>query len=233
MGTWVKNNFWIFFFGIFATVGTIMGIVAFSVWWRGNELIINGIKTEGRVARLLYNGSSANAVIEYETEWGGVQTYVSEVSSSPPAYDVGETVRLWYDPKQPGRVLLDGLDRWFLPLLFGLFFVIFGGIGWGGIFRQFARKRRQAWLLTNGTPVQATLTEVGRNSSVRMNGVSPFVIHCQWLDPLGNKVYAFTSDALWYDPSPYLSGNTLKVLIDPKNPRNYVVDTSFLPEAGN
>lgn len=227
---WVKNNFWIFFFGIFAFIGTVMGIVAGVVWWRGHSLMEKGVRVEGHVVRLLYNGSSANAVIEYETDWGGTQTYVSEVSASPPAYAVGETVALWYDPKQPGRIQLDGLDRWFLPLLFGLFFLIFGGIGWGGIAWQFAKQRRQAWLQANGTPLQATLTDVGRNSSVRVNGVSPFVIRCQWLDPVANKVYVFNSDALWYDPSPYLSGNTVTVLIDPGNPRRYWVDTSFLPD---
>ena len=233
MGHIIKNNVWIFFFGIFALVGTGMGAGALYAWLRSDALISNGVRTEGRVARLLYQGSSANAVIEYETEWGETLTYVSEVSSSPPAYDVGETVALWYDPKDPGRVQLDGLDRWFLPALFGFFFAVFGGIGYGGMLAQWSRKRRQQWLQTNGAPVQATLTEVGRNTSIRVNGVSPFVIRCQWLDQTSNKVYSFQSDPIWFDPSPFVTGKTLLVMIDPRNPKQYHVDVSFLPAVGN
>lgn len=233
MAHWIRNNVWIFFFGIFALVGTVMGAVALSVWLRNDALMTGGVRTEGRVVALRYNGSSANAVIEYETDWGETQTWVSEVSSSPPAYEVGETVRLWYDPQDPGRVLLDGLDRWFLPALFGGFFVIFGGIGYGGMLAQWSRRRRKKWLLTNGTPVQANFTEVSRNSSLRVNGASPFVILCQWHDPVGNKVYTFQSDSIWFDPTPYLPGKTLQVMIDPRNPKSYHLDTSFLPESGN
>ncbi|HNL38625.1 MAG TPA: DUF3592 domain-containing protein [Saprospiraceae bacterium] len=233
MGAWIKNNFWFFFFGIFATVGTILGIVGVVIWRSSDELIAHGARAEGRVIDLVYNGSSANAVIEYNTEWGGKERFVSKVATSPPAYRIGETVTIWYDPKQPGRATADGFDRWFLPALFGGFFLIFGGIGWGGIGWQVVKKQRREWLRTNGTPVQASLIEASRNEGVKLNGVSPFVIRCQWQDPLSKKVFTFESDPVWFDPTDYISGPALTVLIDPRNPKNYFIDLSFLPEAGN
>ncbi len=232
MGSWIKNNFWFFFFGIFATVGTVMGLAGGLAWRNGNELIKHGNRAEGRVVDLVYNGSTANAVIEYDTEWGGRERFVTGVATSPPAYDIGEAVTIWYDPKQPKRAQVDGFDRWFLPALFGGFFLVFGGIGWGGIIWQLLKKKRREWLRTNGTPVQAALLEVGRNYSLKVNGVSPFVIRCQWQDPLSKKVFSFESDPVWYDPSDYVKGPTLTVLIDPRNPKHYFMDLSFLPEAG-
>lgn len=235
MSAWIKNNFWIFFFGIFAFIGTVFGVVSAVLTFKSDELIANGVRTQGRVVRLLYNdGGSASPVVEYETGSGDTRTYISSMYSSPPAYRPGETLTLWYDPEHPDRVQLSGLDRWLLPGIFGFFFAIFGGIGYGGLLVQQAKKRRRAWLQVNGARVQAALTEVGRNYSLKVNGVSPFVLLCQWHDPAADKVYSFTSDSLWFDPAPFVRDKkTIEVLIDPRNPKSYVVDTSFLPEAGN
>lgn len=231
MSSWIKNNFWIFFFSIFATVGTLLGIAGGLIWWKSESLIARGIRTEGRVVRLFFNGSSATALIEYDTDWGETRSITTSISSSPSGYEVGEKVAVWYDPLHPERVQVDGLERWFLPLLFHGFFLVFGGIGWGGIVSQILKKRRRRWLLVNGITIQAGQVEVGRNHSIKMNGVSPFVVRCQWHDSLSNKVYTFQSDPIWFDPSAYITGPTLPVLIDPRNPKNYFIDLSFLPEA--
>lgn len=234
MSTWIKNNFWNFFFGIFALIGTVFGVVSAVLTVRSDRLMAEGVRTEGRVVRMVYNDGSAAPVVEYETEWGDTRTYTSSIFSSPPSYETGEIVTLWYDPERPDRVQLAGLDRWLLPGIFGLFFAIFGGIGYGGLLVQRAKKRRRAWLQTNGTPVEAGQVEVSRNYSLKVNGVSPFVILCQWHDPAAGKVYSFVSDSIWFDPSPFVQGRaTLTVLIDPRNPKIYFVDTSFLPEAGS
>jgi hypothetical protein len=40
----------------------------------------------------------------------------------------------------------------------------------------------------------------------------------------------FHSANIWFDPSNYIPGKTLGVLIDPNNPHRYLVETSFLPK---
>ena len=227
----LKKNFYTVFFGIFATVGTIMGIVAAGVWFYSNRLTRDGVRTTGTVVQLV--GSQSRApVVEFETTAGDRQVYTSSMYSSPPAYQVGETVTLWYAPEDPERVMLDGLERWLLPLIMGLFFAVFGGIGYGGLLYQRFKKADTVWLLQNGQPVAAIGTNVLWKTSVKLNNTSPFVIQCQWLDPATQKVYVFESDHLWYDPTPYLTDRPLQVLIDPHNPRKYHVDLAFLPEAG-
>ncbi len=113
----------------------------------------------------------------------------------------------------------------------GLFFMIFSGIGYGGLLYQRLKKGDTAWLLQNGQPMSASLQNVFLNTSLKLNGRSPFVVQCQWLDPATQKVHVFESDHIWYDPTPYLEYRPLQVLIDPGNPRKYHVDISFLPEA--
>lgn len=232
MKTWVQNNFWLFFCGLFAFVGTVFGAVAVGFWHNSEQLVRTGVAAEGTVVRLVYNEKSGTAapVIEYETDWAGRQTHISSTFSSPPAYHVGEHVRLWYDADDPTQVVLSGSDRWLLPAIFGGFFLIFGGIGYGGLAGQFFKSRRRRWLAAHGHPVEATLLGVLHNTSVRVNGASPFVVQCQWHDPLQHRVHVFESDPLWFNPANFLPPNRpLRVLIDPRNPKSYLVDLSFLP----
>lgn len=227
-----KKDFYTVFFGIFAFVGTIMGLIAALTWISANRLTRDGVRTTGTVIELVGSGSLAPRV-EFETAEGVRRIYTSSLYSSPPAYDMGEVVTLWYDPKDPNEVMLSGLSRWFLPMLMGFFFLVFGGIGYGGLIYQQLKKRDAKWLLENGQPVQTLLTNVSLNTSVRLNGASPFVIQSQWQDPATQKVYVFESDHIWYDPSPYVGDRSIPVMINPRDPRKYHVDLSFLPEAGN
>lgn len=235
MGSWIKNNFFIFFFGIFALIGTGCGIGAAVTWLNSVDLSNTGVQTTGIVTDLIRSskGSTQAPVVEFQLENGTKHTYTSNVFSSPPAYDLGERIALWYDPADPDVVVMDGLDRWFAPLFLGVFFLIFGGIGYGGLIYQVLKKRDINWLKQNGTAVEAMLTGVDRDYSFKVNGVSPFVIQGQWLDRTTNKMYTFKSENIWYDPSEYVRGQTLRVLIDPAKPGLYYMDVSFLPEKGN
>lgn len=235
MGNWFKNNFYLFFFGIFALVGTGMGIGAAVVWLDGVRLSNDGVHASGHVTDMVRSGDGKTQapVVDFQLKNGETHTYTSGMYSSPPAYKVGETVELWYNPADPDDVLLSGMDRWFLPLLFGIFFLVFGGVGYGGLIYQWLKKRDISWLMQNGQAVEADLMGVNLNTNVKMNGSSPFMIQCQWLDPATNQVYVFDSDNIWFDPTEFVGNKKMRVLIDPKNPGLYTVDLSFLPERGN
>lgn len=235
MGTWIKNNIYSFLFGLFALIGTGCGIGAAVSWLNTIELSNTGVQTVGIVTDMIRSskGGTLAPVVEFELKNGTKHTYTSNIFSSPPGYELGERVALWYDPANPDKVVMSGFDRWFLPLLLGFFFLVFGGIGYGGLIYQFLKKRDIQWLQQNGTAVEAMLTEVGRDYSLKVNGESPFVIKGQWLDSTTNKMYTFTSENIWYDPSEYVQGQTLRVLIDPAKPGLYYMDVSFLPERGN
>ena len=82
----------------------------------------------------------------------------------------------------------------------------------------------------NGRHVQANFERVELNTSLRVNGACPYRIVCQWLNPATNQVHVFKSHNLWFDPTDYISGKTLEVIIDPNSYKRYVVETSFLPK---
>ncbi|MBL7827220.1 MAG: DUF3592 domain-containing protein [Saprospiraceae bacterium] len=235
MAYWFRNNFLLFFFGIFAFIGTIMGIVALWNWIDYARLTNEGIHTQGEVVEMIRNsdGGSLAPVVEFRLKSGEMHQYQSNIYSSPPSYHVGERVEVWYNPANPDEVALEGIDSWLFPLIFGIFFLVFGGIGYGGLIYQILKKRNIQWLQYHGQAIEADFTGVGLDTSFKVNGSSPYVVECQWLDRSTNKMYQYKSRHIWYDPSNLIQQKTIRVLIDPNNPGLYDVDISFLPEQGN
>lgn len=235
MSSWFRQNFLTVFFGIFALVGAIMGIVFCSVMFSLYYLRADGIRTEGEVVEMTYSDKGGGSpTVSFVTESGESVTQNPGMYTNPPEYAVGDPVTLWYDPENPKDMVIGGADTWVVPLITGIFFLVFGGIGFGGLFNQFFTQKRRTWLWQHGSPIDVPFTEVRYNTSLKVNGASPFLIVGQWHDKSTNKVYTYESDNLWFDPSPFVAeGRLLRVMIDPANPARYVMDTSFLPEAGN
>ena len=230
MGNWIKRNFFFFFFGIFAFVGSILGLVAGVLWFGEIDIQNKGERSEGRVVDMLYSDGAQAPVVEFPLGDGSIHQYSSNLYSSPPSYEVGEMVELWYDPNNPDRVSMAGMDSWFAPVILGVFFLVFGGIGYGGLIYQILKWRDVVKLKRSGTAVEAKLAGIYQNGSVTMNGKHPWVIKCEWKDSLSNKTYTYISEHIWYDPTDYVQGDTMRVLIDPNDPGMYYVDTAFLPE---
>lgn len=129
---------------IFAAVGTICVVAAVVVGtWRMN-FAAGAAHTEGTVLRLVatdQKGSRA-PVIRYEVD-GKAYEFQSSISSNPPNYAVGQKVAVLYQPDNPGAGTIDSFfERWFMPILLGVFGVVFSAIGYGMIVVQF----RQAML---------------------------------------------------------------------------------------
>lgn len=218
------------FFLVFAIVGSIFGIISASMTWAGYRTMQRGIKTQGIVVAMQgTRGGNSAPVIEYPGPNQTTETYRSNIFSSPPTYHVGQKVNLWYDPNQTDNVVIDGFDQWFLPVFFGFFFLVFGGIGYGGLLFNYVRHQNHTRLLRSGKAVEANFLEVFVNGALKVNGKSPLIVRCKWTDPLSRKQYTFDSENLWTDPSPYIkSGSTLTVYIEPDNPMMYYVDLRFL-----
>jgi hypothetical protein len=175
--------------------------------------------------------TSYHPVVRYTAE-GVTRTLVSSSGTNPPAHAIGDTVTVNYPPCHPERGQINSfMDLWFLPL-------IIGGIGAVLILATFgtfvlARRRRamNLELEHSGQRIEARVTEVAIDRTTSLNGVYPFRIQAQWLDPSVNQVRLFKSDRIWFDPTSYLpEGGHVGVLIDPANPKKYHVDISFVPK---
>lgn len=128
------------FFSIFALIGTLMAVGAVSSQWNDYQLTRKGVRTQGIVARLVSNGKSAAPVIEFYTPDHVAHSYTGKVFSSPPAYRPGETVTLWYDPADPEKIVISGLDQWFVPAILGFFALVFCSLGYGALVYKLAYK---------------------------------------------------------------------------------------------
>jgi hypothetical protein len=177
------------------------------------------------------NSTSYHPVVRYTAE-GVTRTLVSSSGSNPPTHAIGDTVTVNYPPGHPERGQINGfMDLWFLPLILGgigivLILATFGAF----VFAQRRRAMNRA-LEHSGQRIEAKVTEVAIDRTTSLNGVYPFRIEAQWLDPSVNRIRLFKSDRIWFDPTSYLpEGGHVGVLIDPANPKKYHVDISFVPK---
>jgi len=225
-------------------VRLILGIFAVI----GLGLLIGGVFSIQHTRRFLQTAASAPGVVTenvrrghrsgyyprvlFRTATGQKISFVGNVGTRPPSYRVNEPVIVLYDPLEPYRASIRSFGGlWVTSAILcglGLLFCLPGVVAAAV---RGMRARTKAWLEQNGLRVQAEFTRVALNRSVRVNGANPYRIVCQWLDPTRNQIHVFNSGNIWFDPTSYIPGKTLEVLIDPNNPHRYLVNTSFLPKS--
>jgi hypothetical protein len=188
------------------------------------------LSAEGTVIEL--RGSETyRPVVEFTAASGQRRTFAHGVSSSPPAFDVGERVTVLYDPEDPRDARIAGtFSLWFLPIVLGGMGAVFALIGGGILAARAAGRRKDEELRLHGRRVQARFQAVERNTSLEVNGRNPWRIVCQWQDPTTRLVHLFKSRNLWFDPTPYVRAQELTVFVDPRRPKRHLVDVSFLPK---
>lgn len=92
-------------------------------------------------------------------------------------------------------------------------------------------KKLATRLKQSGKIVVATINDIYIDTRLKVQGRSPYVISCQWVDPMfRDKIYIFKSESIWFDPREYVNGKTMVVYIDETDPKKYYVDISFLPK---
>ncbi|MDX1757914.1 MAG: DUF3592 domain-containing protein, partial [Marinobacter sp.] len=157
--------------------------------------------------------------------------FKSSTGSNPPSYSRGELVPVLYEAENPASARINGFfSLWGGALIVGVLGLIFGGIGGGLLLQGALKQRSQAHLKQHGVQIHALVQNVEHNTGLKVNGRSPYRIVCQWQHPQTGQIHVFRSDNLWFDPSAHLPGDTVPVLVDEANLKNYWVDTSFLPQ---
>ena len=80
--------------------------------------MLNGIEVQGEVTgHTLGNcdddGCTYKSAVSFETLDGKPISYTTTISSSPPAYDAGERVTVFYLPENPQKAVIKGEGKWF------------------------------------------------------------------------------------------------------------------------
>jgi len=227
-------------FGIFAIVGLGLLIGGIFSIQHTRRFLATAVSVPGVVKEIVWQESrSSNNTrggiyyprISFRTADGQEISFITNTGSNPPSYRVNEPVTILYDPKQPYHAYIRSFtDLWLLPTILCPLGLVFCSFGVVAVIWKALNARKNDWLKRNGRRIQAEFTGVHLNTSVQVNGSSPYRLVCQWHDPATNKMHVFHSANIWFDPTNYVSGKTLDVLLDPENPHRYLVETSFLPE---
>lgn len=110
-----------------ATVLGNLFFMAFCLWgayaaYNSWNLSQNGETTTGTVIELKESESDGSCcvyspVVEFETN-GQTYTFESDNASYPPEYEVGEEVRVIYNPENPGNAQINkASERWLMPII--------------------------------------------------------------------------------------------------------------------
>jgi hypothetical protein len=224
--------------GLLGVLGFLIGIALIA--WAGlmiqdsRHFLATAKTTTGVVTdlRLAISPRSARfcPIVRYTAE-GAAHTIIGHGGSNPPAYSIGDAVEVIYPPGHPqaGR-LSDFIDLWMLPLIPGDLGLVPVLATLGAVIATRRRGLANSPLHT-GRRIEAKVTEVATDTTMQRDGIHPFRIEAQWLDPSINQIRLFKSDRIWFNPTDYMPpGGRIGVFIDPTNPKKYHVDISFMPK---
>jgi len=224
---------------LFPAVGAALLIAALLCWQSRLRFEAHALRADGEVTALIRSESTDSdgrrsetwcPEVRFTTDTGRSLTFTGRTCSSPPSRHVGERAVVLYPRGEPESARLDGFgERWLAVLVLGGIGSVFLLIGLALTVPMLRRRRNAAELKVSGRPIMAKVIDVSQNTSVKINGGSPWRIQAQWLDPATNRMHVFDSDYIWFDPSPYV-GAEIRVLVDPDRASRYWVDTGGLPE---
>lgn len=235
---------------VFAVIFTLIGLgmLVGSGWTLGTTLKFRkqAQTTEGQVVEYdtevsesRSNGRTKRttmyrAIFEFRDLSGTTHQVKAGSSSSSKGYAVGAKVPVRFMPDNPDDARIDSfMENWFAPLLLGGLGIVFFGIGIGSFAAGITKARNRKWLKAHGQRVQAKFTGAIYDTSLKVNGRSPYRVTAQWQHPTTNAIHSFKSDAIWYDPNDLLRETEfIDVLVNPDNPKVHEVDISFLPKDG-
>lgn len=218
---------------ILAGLGMLAGS-AYSVI-HTNDFLTTAIHAQGKVTELVARRSDNSTLyapkVRFYTPNQESISFTSSSSSNPPSYSRGDKVEVLYRPNQPSDAKINSFfSLWGTALILAILGAVFTAIGGGMLYMQIRNKKKIEWLKVQGQPIITQFQSVARNTSLKVNGKSPWVIHTQWNDTRDNKVYTFKSDNIWFDPESFIQDPHITVLVDRQNKKRYHMDISFLPE---
>jgi len=113
----------------------------------------------------------------------------------------------------------------FVPIMMAFMTLIFGGFGFFFLRRGSKSRKRQKRLMRDGISYDAEITEAYYKSAYQVNGRSPLVVECRYVDRHGGR-YLVKSGNLW--PKMTVDMNTLRatVFANPENPKDYYVEVT-------
>ena len=221
----IEKIVWSVFFslGLFIfIVGTIACIYAFDY---SDKIETMGTITE---IRSYGSGDSKKYLVYVSYEVDGIE-HESKLNGYSFNFREGQKIKIYYDKNDPSSIGSKSLN--FLFLMFPGMGLIFGIIGGWGLIYLHKKKNADKKLINTGRKIYASYKETIVNHSCTYNGKHPFILVCEWQDPVDGTTHLFKSKDIWFNPKSKLSNREdvyIPVYIDDDNKSNYVVDIESL-----
>ena len=132
---------WLFFCGVFATVGVVCLVLAYFNYASIKNQIKDGTETEGTVIghykqKQLKPTTALAVVVAYKDQYGKPLVYYSTTYTTPVEFQIGEQVKLWYNPKQHNEIIIKGKNMGLIPMILAGFGIVFSLIGLPGFLKE-------------------------------------------------------------------------------------------------
>lgn len=220
--------------GIFAIIGLLMLMGGSYFYLSGYSQEKSGIVVTGQIIDLSVHrsddGASYCPVVKYTD---GQEEYVMESSYCSSGYRnaLGDDIDVIYQPGNPDNAVIHSFGGLYggAVILLGMG-AVFALVGTLPLIIMYLRSKSGQRLLREGMPVKARFSEVILNTTININGRSPFQIVAQMHDTAANTVKLYYSHNIAFDPSPFINQEFVTVYVDKKNPDKYYMDISFLPK---
>ena len=220
--------------GIFAVIGLLMLMGGSYFYLSGYSQEKSGIVVTGQIIDLSVHRPDDSAsycpVVRYTD---GQEEYVMESSYCSSGYHnaPGDDIDVIYQPGNPDNAVIHSFGGLYggAVILLGMG-AVFALAGTLPLIIMYLRSKSGQRLLREGMPVKARFSEVILNTTININGRSPFQIVAQMHDTAANTVKLYYSHNIAFDPSPFINQEFVTVYVDKKNPDKYYMDISFLPK---
>ncbi|OQP27306.1 hypothetical protein B2H99_07420 [Morganella morganii] len=220
--------------GFFAVIGLLMLMGGSYFYLSGYSQEKSGIVVTGQIIDLSVHrsddGTTYCPVVKYTD---GQEEYVMESSYCSSGYRnaPGDDIDVIYQPGNPDNAVIHSFGGLYggAVILLGMG-AVFALVGTLPLIIMYLRSKSGQRLLREGMPVKARFSEVILNTTININGRSPFQIVAQMHDTAANTVKLYYSHNIAFDPSLFINQEFVTVYVDKKNPDKYYMDISFLPK---
>jgi hypothetical protein len=218
------------FFGIFLLVGLIFLDV--GIFMVGKSSTEGMIETKATIINIESNcygyddDCDHKTTVSYRANGRDYTKVLNEYSSS---YYEGKEITIHYDKANPDRIVTN-LSKFLVWIFVGMggLFTLIGGIGYFMMLKNSSKAKK---LKAEGNFMPIAISEVKINGNISVNGVNPYNIICNWMNPADGVEYKFKSESLYFNPNPIIEAlgiRELNVYFDMSNPKKYYVDVEEL-----
>lgn len=127
---------------IFGLVGGLLVLIGVFLYIRTRIFIGKAQEVKGTVIEMVYSRNSDgdggfSPVYQFKTLDGQNIVIHDSLSSNPPRFQVGQEVKVLYDPGNPQKARLNKwMNLYFVPVLLAGIGLIFGGVVFALVFQQ-------------------------------------------------------------------------------------------------